>query len=292
MVNNVIYTLLLDRDIEKIFTHRIEQTGNFNSYSELFIYENEVYKIYMDNQELSSQNIETLKYIFKYEKELSSIKEIVLPTSFLVYNNNMVGFKMPYIKGILLLDLLQDNNIGTETKKMYFLEILKAINKTKDLSFPFSFSDLHEKNIIIDTNGNIKIIDCDGFIINNNTFKCENELVYGKYLNNVVTTKDINSIDYICLLCMIFNYLLKNIKDYNCNPIDYLENYNIDNQTLNNLIKKTKKSNFVLTANDIEELFKLDLSRLKPKASILTRIKSKITIKRFKNAIAKQNVLQ
>ena len=275
MVNNVIYTLLLDRDIEKIFTHRIEQTGNFNSYSELFIYENEVYKIYMNNQELSSQNIETLKYIFKYEKELSSIKEIVLPTSFLVYNNNMVGFKMPYIKGILLLDLLQDNNIGTETKKMYFLEILKAINKTKDLSFPFSFSDLHEKNIIIDTNGNIKIIDCDGFIINNNTFKCENELVYGKYLNNVVTTKDINSIDYICLLCMIFNYL-----------------YNIDNQTLNNLIKKTKKSNFVLTANDIEELFKLDLSRLKPKASILTRIKSKITIKRFKNAIAKQNVLQ
>ena len=61
------YLELSDKDIEKIFVNRIIQSENFNSYSELFIYNNEVYKIYLKNPELSKQNIDTIIKLFEYK---------------------------------------------------------------------------------------------------------------------------------------------------------------------------------------------------------------------------------
>ena len=277
METNNIYVNINDDLVDKLFKTRIKQQNNPNSYTELFIYDNSIYKIYFNNPLLSIQNIETLEILFKNIKELSKVKEIILPTKFIIYNNHIVGFKMPYIKGILYSDFLKI--INKDIAKSYFIKLLEIINKTKQFSFPFSFNDLHEDNIIIDGYGNINIIDCDSFVTYNKVYKNEFGTVYGRYLNNNVTTKSTEGTDYISLLCMILNYLLKNT--YDKNPIIYLENCN----AISNLIKRTKNDDFTLTKLDIDNLFNLDITKLKPNESILTRIKSKIKIANFKRLV-------
>ena len=246
------YLELSDKDIEKIFVNRIIQSENFNSYSELFIYNNEVYKIYLKNPELSKQNIDTIIKLFEYKNEVSQIKEIVLPRKLLVYNNQIVGYKMPLIKGKLLIDVLQYEKLDKTTIKSYFIQLLRIINQTRSFSFQFSFNDLHEKNIIIDKDGNLNIIDSDGFVINNNMYREQNTIVYGKYLNNSITTKEPNSIDYICLLWMILNYLLKDVKDYNFNPLSFFESSKIHNIKIKEIFRKVRFKIFILTEQDIQ----------------------------------------
>jgi len=275
------YLELSDKDIEKIFVDRIIQSENFNSYSELFIYNNEVYKIYLKNPELSKQNIDTIIKLFEYKNEVSQIKEIVLPRKLLVYNNQIVGYKMPLIKGTLLIDVLQYEKLDKTTIKSYFIQLLRIINQTRSFSFQFSFNDLHEKNIIIDKDGNLNIIDSDGFVINNNMYREQNTIVYGKYLNNSITTKEPNSIDYICLLCMILNYLLKDVKDYNFNPLSLFESSKIHNITIKEIFRKVRFKSFILTEQDIENLFSLDLNFSKHKVSILDRFKCKNQLKKI-----------
>lgn len=275
------YLELSDKDIEKIFVNRIIQSENFNSYSELFIYNNEVYKIYLKNPELSKQNIDTIIKLFEYKNEVSQIKEIVLPRKLLVYNNQIVGYKMPLIKGTLLIDVLQYEKLDKTTIKSYFIQLLRIINQTRSFSFQFSFNDLHEKNIIIDKDGNLNIIDSDGFVINNNMYREQNTIVYGKYLNNSITTKEPNSIDYICLLCMILNYLLKDVKDYNFNPLSLFESSKIHNITIKEIFRKVRFKSFILTEQDIENLFSLDLNFSKHKVSILDRFKCKNQLKKI-----------
>lgn len=277
------FKIMSNEDIKKIFNRKIVQTNNYNSYSELFVYGNEVYKIYMSKPELSQQNLNMLNLLFKFKNELSPIKEIVLLNNILKYNDYLVGFTMPYIEGTLLMDFLQNANV--ETAKNIFMKILYIINQVKQLNFSFSFNDLHEKNIIIDNNEELHLIDCDGFVINNNSFKENDTIIYGKYLNNNVTTKNINSIDYICLLCMIMNYLLANIKDYSINPISFFENINTHNYVIKNIIERTKKDNFILTIYDIENLFRLDFTKLESKPSVLKRIRNKIDIYKFKKLV-------
>ena len=57
----------------------------------------------------------------------------------------------------------------SEVKEL-FKKILNVINKFKKLQFDFCLGDLHEKNVIVDKDKNIHIIDPDGFIINNKKF--------------------------------------------------------------------------------------------------------------------------
>lgn len=277
METNNIYVNINDDLVDKLFKTRIKQQNNPNSYTELFIYDNNIYKIYFNNPLLSIQNIETLEILFKNIKELSKVKEIILPTKFIIYNNHIVGFKMPYINGILYSDFLKI--VNKDIAKSHFIKLLEIINKTKQFSFPFSFNDLHEDNIIIDGYGNINIIDCDSFVTYNKVYKNEFGTVYGRYLNNNVTTKSTEATDYISLLCMILNYLLKNTSDKN--PINYLENCN----AISNLVKRTKNDNFTLTKLDIDNLFNLDITKLKPNETILTRIKSKVKIANFKRLV-------
>lgn len=81
---------------------KIQQENNFNSYSSLFIVDNEVIKIYTDRYDKVKFNVITLKLLFKKEKYLRKIKELVLPNKLIKHENNIVGFSMPYIKGLTL----------------------------------------------------------------------------------------------------------------------------------------------------------------------------------------------
>mgnify|MGYP004605539881 FL=1 len=249
-------------DLNKLFACQLKQVGNTNSYSDLFVYGDNVYKIYNDRFDVAFQNIEILKRIFKYYNELSTVKELVLPNNILIYNKHYVGFSMPYIKGITLEKIITEGKFPTSEIKRIFIYLLDLINKFQNFPFPFAVGDLHEKNIILDEKGQIRIIDCDSFIIDNVNIFSNEKVIYGKYLaNNNYTSKENSSVDYVFLLSMILNYVLS----FNCNEINPIE-FMLDNIKLNDitldLLKRTTKCDFILTKKDIDALFNTSFQRI------------------------------
>lgn len=119
-------------------------------------------------------------------------------------------------------------------------------------------SRLHEKNVIVDSTTSINLIDCDGFVVDNNQMLIDNKIIMGKYLNRNYTTEELKNIntsgDYVCLLCMIINYLFKN-RFSNIEEINEFNKY-IHDEYLDNLIHRTLNiKKFKLTKIDIETLF-------------------------------------
>ena len=87
----------------------IQQVDNLNSYSLLFIVDNEVIKIYTDQYDKVKFNIINLKQLIKKKKYLSKIKELVLPNQLINKENQVIGFTMPYIKGLTLEQIINNN---------------------------------------------------------------------------------------------------------------------------------------------------------------------------------------
>ena len=103
MENNIYIT---DNDLKDLFKNRIIQFDNYNSYSELFIHNNEIIKIYNEKNNYSEFNINVVKNILNKKSFLKEIKGLVLPNNLLIYNNQIVGFSMPYINGITLQEII------------------------------------------------------------------------------------------------------------------------------------------------------------------------------------------
>lgn len=252
MNNDVI--ILNDSIISDLYTNIIKQDYNLNSYSELFICDDDVYKIYTKDFDLVEQNINILNNIFTKYNELSNIKELVLPNKYLLYNSHIVGFTMPYIKGKTFFDIMNDKKYDREYIKNIFIKLIKLLDKFKKLSFEFSIGDLHERNIIIDKNDNINIIDCDSFILDNNTVKSDDGKYYRKY--------NIDSIkygDYYAIFCMMCMYIFKG-EYHSYKPISKFveENSEYLNKDVYNILNKIIDNNFVIKEEDIDKLFSYD----------------------------------
>lgn len=251
---------ILDKDLKELFSNRIIQYDNTNRNSEVFIYNNQVLKIYTETDKRYKYNLKVLKELFKKYKYLKNIKELVLPQDIISYNSNIVGFSMPLINGITLDKAINDNLLTEDEIKSIFIKLLHLINKFKELPFNFMIGDLHEKNVIIDKYLNINIIDCDSFIINNKKLVIDNQVLIGKYPNHYFNNKELKDknikLDYFCLLSMILNYVFKDIIDIS-NPIKFIIEHNEFN-SLNYLINRLNNpNNFNLTENDIDNIFKL-----------------------------------
>ncbi len=237
---------------------KIQQENNFNSYSSLFIVDNEVIKIYTDQYDKVKFNIITLKSLFEKEKYLRKIKELVLPNKLIKHKNNIVGFSMPYIKGLTLEKIINNNSCSEKEIKEIFIKILKVIIELSKLPFDFCLADLHEKNVIVDSNKNIHLIDCDGFVIDDNQMVIDGSILMGKYLEQKNKDEDLNGVnvsgDYFCLLCIVINYIFKN----KIHTIDDLKDFSeyLDDKYLNKIITRASDiKNFKLTQSDIEMLF-------------------------------------
>jgi hypothetical protein len=237
---------------------KIQQENNFNSYSSLFIVDNEVIKIYTDQYDKVKFNIITLKSLFEKEKYLRKIKEFVLPNKLIKHKNNIVGFSMPYIKGLTLEKIINNNSCSEKEIKEIFIKILKVIIELSKLPFDFCLADLHEKNVIVDSNKNIHLIDCDGFVIDDNQMVIDGSILMGKYLEQKNKDEDLNGVnvsgDYFCLLCIVINYIFKN----KIHTIDDLKDFSeyLDDKYLNKIITRASDiKNFKLTQSDIEMLF-------------------------------------
>ena len=245
--------IIKDNDLEELFKNRIIQEDNFNSYSELFIHNNEVIKIYNDIDSYSKHNISVINNILNKKDYLKKIDGLVLPNNLLIYNNNIVGFSMPYIKGITLDNIINNNLYDEDTIKEIFINILDIINSFKQIPFDFYIGDLHEKNIIIDEDKKVNIIDCDSFIIDNNKLCIDNNYILGKYANTHYSNNELKEIDikadYYSLLCMILNYTFKDIIEDKLDPVNWIKE---DNQfkEIYPIIDKT-----ILSKDDIDNIF-------------------------------------
>ena len=167
---------------------------------------------------------------------------------------------MPLINGITLDKAINENLLTENEIKNIFIKILHLINKLKELPFNFQIGDLHEKNVIIDKNLNINIIDCDSFIINNKKLTIDNRVIIGKYPNHYFNNQELKDnktqLDYFCLLSMILNYVFKDIIN-TTSPVSFIKKHN-EFSKLNYLIERLNNpKTFYLTEDDIDNIFNL-----------------------------------
>ena len=229
----------------------IHQEDNNNSYSYLFIHNNEVLKIYIDKFEVVKNNIKVLKQISK-TKELKNIKELVLPNYLVSYKNQVVGYSMRNIKGQTLDEIIKNDIYDVNTIKNIFKKILETIEKINNQKLNISIGDLHEKNIIIDDRLNLHFIDID-------SYKVENIEFGSKYLYKLENTNQSVNTDRYCLMIMILNYLMNNkntlFTDLNEYEKDnYLKKFSKKEIKLINQLNYKKE--FKLSSKDIDLLFK------------------------------------
>ena len=254
-MENKIY--LKDEELEELFKNRIIQHNSYNSNSELFQYGDIIFKIYNGENESTSFNKCVINNIFNKYSHLNIIDELILPEKILIYNMHTVGFSMPFIEGTLLEEIIS-KDLNYNMKKI-FLNLLNVINKFDELPFEFCIGDMHEKNIIIDSNNNVKIIDPDSFIIDNNKLCINKKYLVGKYANyyfNNFELKKVKSfIDYYSLLCIILNYSFKGIIEDVLDPITWLRN-NSQFKDIHSILFRVDE-NFILNEEDIDIILDL-----------------------------------
>ena len=253
--------IINDNDLKKIFKNRIIQENNCNANSEVFLYNNEILKIFLNNQKMIDHNLSVIKQLFDNYFELISIKELVLPKEYIFYNNKIVGYSMPYINGLSLHEIIENNSLYTSYMRLIFIRLLNMIENIKTSPFNFYIGDMHEKNIIVDKHLNPYIIDCDSFIINNNKLKINNTTIIGKYPNQYFNNDELKKInissDYFCLFSIILNYSFKDIINYNNKPVEFIKNHS-QFKSLNYIIERLNNINdFYITEDDINNIFKL-----------------------------------
>ena len=106
-------------------------------------------------------------------KKLSKHK--LIPEIFLITNNIII---MEYIDGDTLLNLMEE--IPPGILERIFLDLYKIIERYHDLGY--SHSDLHLKNILIDENNKVHVIDP---LICKKDFEKDNELLNHYYIEYV-----------------------------------------------------------------------------------------------------------
>ena len=252
--------ILIDSELPLVFKNHIEQPDNYNRNSEIFVNGSEVYKIYNNQEAMYHYNIKVVKELLKRKRLLSSIPELVLPNELLIYNQDIVGFTMPYIKGLTLDSIINNNLFSDEEIKVIFKKVLFLINKLKTLPFKIMLGDLHEKNVIIDASGDIHIIDCDSYIIDGNKLVVDNTTLIGRYPNCYYQEAELKKVDisadYLSLFSMIINYVFKGIVS-EINPITFIKEHEEFHELEYIIDRLNKENEFYLTSKDIDHIFSL-----------------------------------
>ena len=146
---------LKDEDLRVVFNNRIIQNDNSNANSELFIFNDTILKIYFGDNRYNNYNLSVINNIISKKNILGRVDELVLPKDLVIYNDKVVGFTMPYVKGNTLNELIKNDSLSDKDIKSIFTNLLNIIKEFEEFSFSFCIGDIHEKNILIDDNNNI-----------------------------------------------------------------------------------------------------------------------------------------
>lgn len=124
---------------------------------------------------------ETLRYL----KDID-IEEIVKPKHLVYYDGVFVGYIMEYLP--------DGASLSQNTEKYSFEEKIEIIKKIEEVMKKLHkkkiyICDLNLDNIFLDKNGNVRLIDCDSFVIKKNVVNNEVELKYQDGVYKIVSDK-------------------------------------------------------------------------------------------------------
>lgn len=181
-------------------------------------------------------------------------KYFVIPESLVTVEKKVVGFSLPYINGITLKTILNNNTFSLEDQIKYLKEVGNILNKMAKIREStelrhFYLNDLHESNLMLDYNtGKLCIIDLDSCKISSSFCFPSRYLTKNALLNSVSKYKidDYKHGSYVmankdsdlyCYIIMILNYLFgDNINSISLNTfydyLNYLEFVGIDENLL------------------------------------------------------------
>ena len=124
---------------------------------------------------------ETLRYL----KDID-VKEIVKPKHLVYYDGVFVGYIMEYLP--------DGASLSQNTAKYSFEEKIEIIKKIEEVmkklhNKKIYICDLNLDNIFLDKNGNVRLIDCDSFVIKKNIVNNEVDLKYQDSIYKIVSDK-------------------------------------------------------------------------------------------------------
>lgn len=124
---------------------------------------------------------DTLKHLMKV-----NIKEIIKPKNLVYYDGVFVGYIMEYLpEGNSLWDLNKDFSFEHKIDKIKEIEkIIKKLHEKK-----IYMCDLNADNIFFDEKGNIKLIDCDAFVVKDSVINTSIDKKYQDPINKIVCEK-------------------------------------------------------------------------------------------------------
>lgn len=124
---------------------------------------------------------ETLRYL----KDID-VKEIVKPKHLVYYDGVFVGYIMEYLPDGI--------SLSKNTEKYSFEEKIEIIKKIEEVMKKLHkkkiyICDLNLDNIFLDKNENVRLIDCDSFVIKKNVVNNEVDLKYQDGIYKIVSDK-------------------------------------------------------------------------------------------------------
>lgn len=255
---------------------KMHNLSYMTSEGDIFLTNNKVVKMFKrTNGDYFSNKLFTI-HALADDINLKSIKELVLPEKIITIDDKIIGFTMPYKKGVTLEEYL-DSDISIESKIEILkkigkiLEKMKCIREVKEMP-DFFINDLHEKNFLIDpTTKEISIVDLDSCSINGNLKFGSKYLSYLTPLDNFEKYQKVKTFtcgaDYIpseqtdlyCYTIMILNFLsntsfhrlsLEEANKY----FEYLETIGLNKELLFNISKIYSEDNNVNIFDDLDAI--------------------------------------
>ena len=95
--------------------------------------------------------------ISELQKRQKNIKLTKFPTGVITVENKVVGQEIPYFSNSINIAKLFESGKLTKRPTQYYLEILKILKEL--LENGILYQDIHGGNFIIDSNGNVQVID-------------------------------------------------------------------------------------------------------------------------------------
>lgn len=150
---------------------------------------------------------ETLRYIKTLDME-----EIVKPKHLVYYDGVFVGYIMEYLpEGEALWSRSEKYSFEEKIEKIKAIE--EVMKKLHDKNI--YICDLNPDNIFFDKNGNVKLIDCDSFVIKKNVVNNEVDLKYRDPIYKIVSAKTDLYAFAITSLQLLIDYKIDNNAGFN-----------------------------------------------------------------------------
>ena len=109
-------------------------------------------------------------------KDKIAMSELIMPEKLVCFDDEVVGYSMPFVVGSNLEVLLRDESINVKEKISYLKQIGNILNQMsearKRLDGDFYLNDLHESNFLVKQDGKVVVVDLDSsYILGNYPFR-------------------------------------------------------------------------------------------------------------------------